>query len=1201
MFGCCCNECSCEDNGVPPFIAGQDNTAIPYRARASHEYGLTGGIYPWLHKKASQSVSFFTPTLSPTPMQRAGYGGSGGTCDCTADAFLTYSGTPPAGANWTSFNLDPQPESWQGSAQNLLATSPPFQTFANSGTDALGVCHNYGHKEVMGQAQWYGMYSFTSNDSCPTPSLGTGADGTRYRTLTATFNYSQTQSITASITNPSTFPAETGTVAIYGEVAITVDTHSGEITVNAITPFNSSGTTFGGFTGPNGQWVPRSPTQLNFGIQTCIEGLTPPMGGGDYRLFLSGIINGLAAAIRCGGYNTGGGTQDMEWLVQNFENPYSPTLSGGSTPTNASMTNTYSAASGYNYMGSPYTNTASGSASASIGATNFQYSASCTGTAVVNVSGSNVDQLGTSSASFSLVLALSDANTASAVRSDIETNLLSKYNMADHAQLPWRHDQFPGIMPKVTRRQVPVNVSPLQDIINASSGLFSNSQPLQCSAADDGSGNLIITTANPLLVKAGTTIVLYSVAPVLAVWVTKTISTVTDSTHFAVNGIAVADLIASIQSFGIVGSLQYDGTIYGGPNPNGAGGVGWFDFYFTDWRYCQVASGCSGTPFLPYQYCQGGNLSDAQLSLSNASLWNDLRAFSHFLPPCATHWTSNYEAHNIPFGAMIDIGGNMRARNGTGIDSPITIVKWAKARLPVPSANFARPCGLDRTLIDEPTAQYLTNADVQNVSCTLVAAFVPSLTNQVIMIFGSQYNDGFWTGCTMTGTVLNLGAKLANIPTGFTRPFVTELWAASTWRGIAGIVRFPIYDSSRPTISPAWPINGRQAITFASDGISGSIISFASAQVCLWSVDKLDLNNSSMSVVQANQPTKRFEPFQTAHTYTAGDCVFDGTNGQLCTTGGTTVSTPSWSTSLLGTTTAGTAVFTLIKFAPNVDMDFHCATASGSLTGSVWATNPLTPAAGPSAPEWYWYDAAQKFDTRYGSWTTANRPTSNVVTFGGCYADILPMSPCFPMVTCFSPNSESWPTMTVPDGMGGTTTAATGHNLWFGSGGLQDFTADGIYGSRVQAIVEYEATDPLWQAPACPPNITSGFTIYFSFVCHEDFGTCHADDPITIYSTANLYYPPHPMVEALCALPTSANGAGSSRNEAAPALPTDAVNGALTWPSMVQPTAPGIPNTSYNALTDYCVLYTNELATITSNPSCRWLQNYYAHTLGGDK
>jgi hypothetical protein len=1155
-----------------------------------------------MHKKSSQVVTTYHATLSPVPLPKLGdavgsgcpscahQGGgpvTGGTVNWNS-AFINDTGLPDNA--WLTIDNQP-PEQFNGTAHDLLTV----QTFAAGSTEDLGACHAYGFKKYAAAKQWHGWYPWTwPTDGC-TPYASTPS---QVKYLTVTYSVSIEWKIGAGISESYNY---LGTIA----GARTINHTTGEITDSLA--FTNGNQVYADIPTPHYSppaeppfYIPGQSVDLATAFSSLIT--TPPHCNG-VELNLHGIFNG-----------------SLENLVDtwNSGDPWNFDPSAGVfIPPTPQITYTKNLCTSQSVTAAPSSATITVSWSRTDTVYTFSVNIVKNSYNLINCSGT----ITLSDPYYATIAAGTPSN-----EDDGENNLLIKWPL--NGPEPWRHDQFTSIMPLVCRREVQTNVTPIDSftITPSTSASFSNTVNDLTLPINDSNGNTPFSGGwTPTYTQRAW------FDPKCYVWYWTT----GDSSSHAAAGLR----------------LVMDGNIIGAPHPNGAGANGWFDFYYTDIRYC--ATDQTGTPpcsplFLGYNFAYGANLAEARISLSDNVLCDLSLYYDNILPQNATHWTNNHWAHNIPRGAMIDLGQVQMSISGVPNPStaPIFFIKAAFARLPVPSYNFFGSCGAyGRTLIDEPSAKYLNlTGEVAGVSVAMSSPLPssPTLSGQRILIYGSTGSDGIWTGCTQATvagiTTLTLTTKVAQLPTGYTHPFVTSPAVTPYYTGICGILRFPA----------AWPICSRQAITFASDGITGTIISFASSQTGLWSGDILDTNNSSMTVVQSNQTIKRFDLFQHSHTYTAGDCVFDGTNGQLCTTGGTTVLTPAWSTSLLGTTTAGTAVFTLIKLAPNVDRDFHTTTASSSFTASVWATNPATPVSGSAAPAWYWYDAAQKFDLRYGSWNNQNRyanwaastayaagsvvkdsngnyqtaggagtsggsapswPTTaggtvndNGITwttslfFNGAQAGCLPMSPCYPQVIAFTPNGESWPNMTVPDGMGGTASVATGQNHWFGAGGLQSFTADGVSGSRVQANVEFDLPDLLYQTPACPP--ATGGNV---FNCTEDDGTldgmgnCKVDqDAISPFT---LYFAPRPRMEAIAAPPGGA-----------PPLPTDCFGTALTWPTMVQPPNPGLTSNDYHLPSyagtsfpayEYWVLYTNELESIPKN--CRFNPYYYALTLGGGK
>jgi hypothetical protein len=254
------------------------------------------------------------------------------------------------------------------------------------------------------------------------------------------------------------------------------------------------------------------------------------------------------------------------------------------------------------------------------------------------------------------------------------------------------------------------------------------------------------------------------------------------------------------------------------------------------------------------------------------------------------------------------------------------------------------------------------------------------------------------------------------------------------------------------------------------------------------------------------------------------------------------------------------------------DTHFIVTVAFASMTNGLYATSH-------GAAAWYWNDASQKFNYRWGEWDTSNRTVTPTVTFNGCNPSCQQFNPCFPQVVAFTPNSDVDPGW---------------ESHWFGT-----FNADGIYGSRNQLNIEFEIPDLLWQTPLKPADIVAIPSTTFHIV--EDDGTCKGDS-YTVDGSGNttwtLYYPPHPRVEARCASPdgTGGTGAGPTRSESAPAFTADALGNTASWPAMVQPPNPGTINETYAVALEPGTRYANELA---SGSGCRWAAYYYALTLGG--
>ena len=1122
-------------------------------------------------------------------------------------------------ANWQSAFLGGA-ETWQGTPADMVALQAP--DFVKGAPESLGTCHKMGFKKYAAARRWHGCYGFNSNDAAAADLSGIGM-----------WPVSAVQSLGTSIFDSN---GNLQTVT-----AVTGDSTTGSTPPNWAT-FN--GTTTGD---NNVTWTccteyhhPRmaAPDQLRYGSLSAnvrlndVQKYFLGQGGEEDRTFNATITGTKSVNLLSGEITSSIVTAEQDYTYAPNASPGSPfnpqlqvlSASGGMgwtqgyygyTPLRAATVpvpaglstlldsvmdslpfgvksiplpadygngnehvtdlitdwNTYHPTATLPQISNPnsYSASAVDSTASPADTISISFSKSAAGCSwdisffwkYVQIS-PNPDQW---SFNYSGSLVLGGANPASGVLTDAE-NLLAEWSL--NGPEPWRTDAWTSIMPLVCRREVQTTALPT----GSSPGTVDNlAAPLQfpawqaLSAASagekvvDGNGNVQICVAS------GTT---GASAPA---WETS-LGVMT------VDGTAVWGLWAIDGAYGQTSwfdpasyfwvyapgtttatglKLMMDGAVIGSPNKFGAGATGWFDFYFTDERFCPcvTSGGCEScpAPYAPYTYAFGGNLADAQLSLSGGQSGP---AYSTFLPNNATHWTGNVEAHNIPRGAIVDLGGIF----GSPATDPIAVVKAAFTRLPVPSYNFGRPCGSDRVLIDEVTAQCFTSGLTMGGALPDQPEY-PALSAQQVLIYGSPSSDGIWLGVTQSGSTLtlpaqNVGVNYWPLPSDYFHPFGGGFTEGG---GLAGIVRFSGLCGS----TGAAAICGRQPIATQSSGVGTTIIAFASPQTNLRTGDRLDLWDLGMGTVAAGAQVTRID-----------------------------------------------------------DEHFSVALAQGYVAAAWWATST-------GAKTWYWDDATQKFEYRYGTWknesrwptwgagmavmageiitdgngnfqvagnsgiTGQNIPMWNTITggntadngivwtctanFSGCIGDCRPYSPCRPQVMAFTPNNDrdsDW------------------SYAWFPASGTYAYIADGVYGSRSQGNVEFETNDLLYQTPLCPcTNETN------SFNCAIDDGTCQADQ--VDLDPEMLWAPPPPRMEARCGTITGTgnSGAGPGQNLPSPPLPRDALGLQLQWPGMVQPQNPGQAGSFYNVVLESWMRYQNELAS-DPNGGCRWSAYYYSWTLG---
>lgn len=389
-----------------------------------------------------------------------------------------------------------------------------------------------------------------------------------------------------------------------------------------------------------------------------------------------------------------------------------------------------------------------------------------------------------------LSLILSGENEAPDIMADTE-GLLAQWDLTNNSFYPWRHDNYVTFMPLVARREVQSNQTPFTSIMSA--------------WMDD--------YTNPILSGSGT-------SSVITGYNTRSWQDPNDYCWKWKAGYegSWADSLES---------SHMDGSIIGKPLVSGSNGIvnsgsklgigwGWFDFYYTDIRYCPMpadAPTCFGVPWEQYTYRYGGTLADADISVSGIE---DGGQMANILPMCATHWVNNPQAHSISRGAMQACGI---------MDDGIWSIKWAETRPPTRSQNFFRPCGSDRVLIDETTAKNFTEA-----SSLIMEGELTGLSGGSTILVHNGSDNGIYTGCSQSdngdGTwTLALGTKQADLPTDYSRPIDANC---------VGFVRFP----------NAWPICGREQIAVTSSvsgSLTGSKVSFFNAQTNLRTGDKITL------------------------------------------------------------------------------------------------------------------------------------------------------------------------------------------------------------------------------------------------------------------------------------------------------------------------------------------------------------------------
>ncbi len=1164
------------------------NTHTPYRARYNNQGDVCiEGDNFFQQYKSSLKFDIYAPNLDPVPQPcDSGQSPVPGGCGTRGTALAT-----DAGYNWSSAfcpGLGLPGEYWQSESSGFVAGGYGVTTdmlalqntaFTKGAKVDLGECHNYAFKIYGATKFWHGNpgyiriseYALTNSGKVTGVAFTAGllSAGAGFGALTyAAIDPSPSQvkylrekwdispcNFSNKDDSGSIVDSESSSLTAQADVNPT----SGEITLTGIA-FTDEGFFSVDFGGP-------LPSPI----------LSTPGGGGGGGL--AAVWNGMTGNIL--GFCASANFNSMAGFFASFEH-----LSYAKNYPTASVLNPSAGVYELHYpMGGADTvmetvtlDFSAGTFSRVVNYDGIQFSQACTATDTsiifdVLTSAFTSDErypLAIASNTFHFEKTLSVPYNFSGTGS-LESDLVSLNSLWSlNGPEKWRTDSFGGLMPLVCRREVQADVNPSPVMLAALQTLpqyssWPDGQPYSYSDTE----LLVPDMANPISDFLGrapfttnyteTPVPGWTVIPVGQWSPTYGTTGWFDPAVYAwVYPTGTVNGWAGVPNAAATGLQKLmDGAIIGGPNPSSAGAYGWFDFYYRDRHFCQQVDGVGGSVdvYDYYNYGFGGNLAEVSVSLPGPNGSSSGPAisgptFDALLPSNATHWTGNLIAMDVPLGAIIDCGCPSGA-NGTvrGANGAVTMVKYARVRLPVPSYNFARPCGGDRTLIDEGSAQCFTAGLILNAPLPDGGTF-PVLSTQQVLLWGTG-SDGIYTGCTqatvagVTTLTIAGATKIADLPTDYYHPFCGLDGGTSANHfaaGFAGIVRFSGLNGSKAAAA----LCGRQQFTMQAIGLPASgttQITFLAAQTNLRTADTLDFAQADMTALVTPQ---------------TNIAVTRLTGGSYAT-----------------------------------DKDFSIPVPFNSMTGAIWATS-----SGATVPAWYWNDDSQKMQGRYGGWTNDNRNLTGgnpTVVFDGGSPCGEEFSPCCPQVIAFTPNND---------------TDAGWVKEWFGSVTADNvFGSRATLGAEWEMT---DPMSQGWLRPI-PTNVadSEGDThTTTAFVFLEDDGTSQpdrldssSDESGNTTNVWTLYFQPHSRVEALFAVPdgSGGNGTGMTRTEPAPALPVDSLGQAVVWPVMQQPASPGDwttrdAATGYELVLDPGQRYANELAAGSTARFARW---YLALTLGG--
>jgi len=402
---------------------------------------------------------------------------------------------------------------------------------------------------------------------------------------------------------------------------------------------------------------------------------------------------------------------------------------------------------------------------------------------------------------------------------------------------------------------------------------------------------------------------------------------------------------ASVGTFSDPNAAFYDGSIRGAPLAAGYGPH--FDWLHQTWRQCHAEDSTA----VPYRYAYGAWSGGYTPAHADGSM-NDFT--DKVVPGTATQWTWNYDGVIIP--------GNVPAWAWLIFVPTSGILmgqKWAEIKVPRPSINFARPCGVDRLAIITSTARCATYLAATPARVTLDSA-TSLVTGDICLAAGiAGVTQGIYQVTKLGDMVYELTTLLLAVPTlpAIPAPPVSILgklrWLAAP--GSCGPVG----------ISAATQSGANVVLTLVSKGyfLPGDLLDFSGVAGL----------GSGVAVVSAASPTS---------------LTVTGTLSGAYSTGGTAVthSAPS--------------------YAWNDDQpkgDYYIAEWSFNYRDYQERARVVAQAAGCSgcpdvAPE----DSSAIRPNQAGHGMP--QEVSDLAITEAC----LPFSVCCPQVICLSPNGESW-------------------------------------------------------------------------------------------------------------------------------------------------------------------------------------------------
>ena len=543
----------------------------------------------------------------------------------------------------------------------------------------------------------------------------------------------------------------------------------------------------------------------------------------------------------------------------------------------------------------------------------------------------------------------------------------------------------------------------------------------------------------------------------------------------------------------------FDGTVQGAPLPAGFGPH--FDRTHQTWRCCVDLDGNE----VPYAFSFGAWSGGRD---PNGADGGSGDASDQVVPITATRWTDNRAACFITPGPFWQF---VTTPVGTIAGNCLFLQKWAEARIPSRSQDFARPWGKDRITMDETVTRCgeLTGGTDLAPVITMASDSAVAVNDLVIAWGIPDVTTGIWKVTGKAGVVVTLGWSAAVIGATNASPIVITV--GSGFCPVGGDTVTIASVTGNTAANGTWDILPLTATTFQLVGSTGNA-SYAGGGTAAKSGIALDgsimdsWRNVGGGLVGKLRWPAAFPLAGRAQVLTASNSmpIAVTVNAPYLRTGDQIViSGATGNTGVNGTYTVtqlGASSFLLDGSVGN-----------GDYTGNGWALSG-------GVDHYEFSDDQWKGDYLFFSWQQNMRDyqererfIAQWAAYPGCHwgqpspgpdirvnqvlhgmpqqvsgqtitADCAAWNVRYPQVIACSPNGESW---------------AGGHTYAMGG-----FAADGRYGSMWQGWVVQHVPDPLWQSPTSPcPAPDAGW--------NEDSGNCAADSG----------YPQRPWVEARQTVP----------------------------------------------------------------------------------